>query len=75
MTDTDMLNEKISESGYKKRFIAENIGISYQALLNKVNNVTEFTVSEMTALCALLNIQPDERERIFFNLKVDKTPT
>lgn len=66
MTNTKLLREKIEESGYKLRFIASKIGITYQGLLNKMNNETEFKASEIQALCVLLNLNGDERETIFF---------
>ena len=42
MTNTELLREKIDQSGYKLRFIAKKIGITYQGLLNKINNRSEW---------------------------------
>ena len=47
MTNTDELKKRIALSGYRIAFIAERLGISYQAFNNKVNNVTEFKASEI----------------------------
>lgn len=66
MVDTILLKEIIRESGYKSRFIAEKVGISYQALLNKINNLTDFKAPEIAALCGLLKISPEMRDKIFF---------
>ena len=72
MTNTKLLREKIEQSGYKLRFIAKAIGITYQAFLNKINNRSDFRVDEMQGLYDLLGLNEEEREAIFFNEKVDK---
>ena len=56
MTNTELLREKIDQSGYKLRFIAEKIGITYQGLLNKINNRSEFRANEIQALYDLLDL-------------------
>ena len=66
MTDTVMLKQKIDASGYKLKYIATQIGLSYQGFLNKLNNKSEFTAHEILALCKLLNIDIMEKESIFF---------
>lgn len=68
MTNTALLQEKLSESGYKLRFIAKQIGISYQAFLNKINNKSEFKASEIKSLQDLLNFTDEIRDEIFFFL-------
>lgn len=70
MTNTDLLQRKIDESGYKIRYIAEYIGISYQALYNKIGNKTEFLASEIMKLSELLKLTDEEREAIFFAVDV-----
>lgn len=71
MTNANLLREKIDESGYKLRFIAKKIGITYQGFLKKVNNETEFKASEIQKLKELLNLTDEERDNIFFALNVD----
>ena len=66
MTDTELLREKIKQSGYKIQFIAKTLGISYQGLLNKINNKSEFRAKEIQVLHDLLNLTEDERVAIFF---------
>lgn len=66
MTDEVKLRQKIDDSGFKMRFIAKKIGITYQTLLNKVVNRTEFNASEIQGLCDLLGICDEERMEIFF---------
>lgn len=72
MTNTEQLIKKIDESGYKRLFIAEKCGLSYQGFMNKVNGKTEFTAPEIKTLRMLLKICPDEAEVIFFTSAVDK---
>ena len=71
MTNTNALRKKIAESGLKIKYIAEKMGITYQGLLNKIDNKTEFTASEIVSLCKILNLSNRERDAIFFAKKVD----
>lgn len=67
MTNTDELCKLIDNSGFKMKFIAEKVGLTYQGLKNKVEGKTEFTTSEVKSLCELLRISSlKEKERIFF---------
>lgn len=66
MTNTELLREKIAKSGYKLRFIAEATGITYQGLLNKINNRSEFRANEIQILYDLLGLTEEERVSIFF---------
>lgn len=72
MTDTYRLKEIIDKSGYKRKFIADKLGITPFGLDKKINNVTEFKASEIDVLCSLLQIKTlVEKERIFFAKQVD----
>lgn len=75
MTDSAMLRKLIEKSGYKLRYIAERIGITYQGFLKKLNNETEFKASEIQILYELLGMTEVEREAIFFAGIVDKIST
>ncbi len=66
MTDTELLRKKIEQSGYKMRFIANKMGITYQGLLNKINNRSEFRAREIQILHNLLGLTEEERVAIFF---------
>ncbi len=66
MTNTEMLREKMRESGYKITYIANKIGLTYQGLMYKVNNKREFRASEIQALYVLLGMTEEERNEIFF---------
>lgn len=71
MTNTERLRAIIESSGYKLRYVAEQIGLTYQGFLKKLNNESEFKASEIQLLCRLLHIPSDERESIFFADIVD----
>ena len=71
MTDTKLLREKIEQSGYKLQFIAKKVGITYQGLLNKINNKSEFRANEIQALYNFLGLTEKERIAIFFAANVD----
>lgn len=66
MTNTSLLEKYIEESGYKKSFIAERLGLTAYGFALKVNNKSEFKASEMTILCELLKINAKDKEAIFF---------
>ena len=66
MTNTVLLNKTIKESGVKRYSLAEQLGLTYQGLLNKINNVSEFKASEIKKLSEILGIDHELRERIFF---------
>ena len=67
MVNTELLNAKIEESGYKRAYIASELNITRQSFSSKVNNSTEFLSSEVQKLCRVLGIESlDEKEAIFF---------
>lgn len=69
MTNTSLLEEYIKKSGYKRSFIARQIGLkSTYGFSRKVNNESEFTATEITILCNLLKISAKDKDAIFFNL-------
>ena len=73
MTNTALLEEKITKSGLKKSYIAKSIGLTPYGLTLKIRNVNEFKASEIDKICILLGIDsPEERCDIFFASKVDK---
>ena len=66
MTNTSLLEQYIEKSGYKKAFIAEQLGLTAYGFMLKVNNKSEFKASEMQILCQLLKISAKDKEAIFF---------
>ena len=72
MTNTSMLRKAIEESGYRLRWIAKQIGISYQCLINKIENKSEFKAVEISTLASLLRLSDSQAKSIFFAHCVDK---
>lgn len=70
MTNTKLLREAIEKSGYKKAYIAQCIGLSYQGYLNKERGESEFRQSEIEGICKLLDLTAKEKEAIFFATEV-----
>ena len=66
MTNTALLEQYIEKSGYKKSFIASQLGITAYGFALKINNKSEFKANEITVLCKLLKINARDREAIFF---------
>lgn len=60
------LKKRIDERGLKIRYIAEKLGISHEAMYNKVKGKTEFKVSEVAALAKVLNLSDKDIRSIFF---------
>jgi hypothetical protein len=67
MTNTNQLQTLIKRSGYKYNFISASVGITYQCLLNKIKNVSEFKATEIGALSDLLGLSASQRDEIFFS--------
>lgn len=65
MTDCARLNDIIKNSDYPVNVIAAKAGMTTQSLHNKRTGKREFSISEMLALCEVLNISSVEREEIF----------
>lgn len=66
MTNERLLRDAINSKGYKLKFVADYIGITYQAFLNKISNKSDFRASEIQSLCELLDISGEMRDLIFF---------
>ena len=67
MTNTELLEQKIAESGKKKGYLAEKCGLSRTGFSNCVKNRAEFKTSHVKILCYELNITDlAEKEAIFY---------
>jgi DNA-binding Xre family transcriptional regulator len=66
MTNTSLLEKYIKDSGYKRGYLAEALGLSRQQFSRKCHNKSEFKASEIEKLCSLLNIDTEDRMAIFF---------
>lgn len=66
MVDTQYLENLISESGIKKTYLADQLGISIQTLRLKILGKSDFTIKEVNALCKELGITKlSDKEKIF----------
>ena len=71
MPDLELLKEEIERSPLKLTAImgAANIN-NRQTWSNKMNGKTEFTISELQALCEVLGLMKSEkRDQIFFGYR------
>lgn len=66
MTDSKRLIQIIEESGVRKGFIADKLGISRTALDNKLKKGVDFKAQEMFVLMDILHLTQDEAREIFF---------
>ena len=67
MTNTELLEKRISDSCKKKGFLAEKVGLSRAGFRNCMVNKAEFTASQIDILCEELNITClKDRFAIFF---------
>jgi len=75
MNGSELLKAKVDSSGYKIRFIAKQIGLTYQGFVNKINDISKFRANEIAILCELLKIDDEARNAIFFSQYVDGEST
>ena len=66
MIDHYMLEKVLKDSGLKRDYIAEQLGISRFSLFKKIKGETEFTASELTAIKNVLHLTQGTFRRIFF---------
>lgn len=67
MTNTEKLEKAIADSGKKKTYLANKIGLSLVGFRNCCTNKAEFKASQIQILCEELNITSlKERHAIFF---------
>ena len=67
MNNTDLLLQKIKDSGKKKGYLAEKVGLSGAGFRNCIINKAEFKASQIDILCEELHIiSLEEKQAIFF---------
>lgn len=70
MVNTQYLEKFITESGKKKQYLADKMGISRQAFAKKLNNEIPFKLTEYNILCSELSITSiEDRDKCFFTKK------
>lgn len=67
MNNSELLKQKIEESGKTVTFLAKKVGLSRTGFYNCIANKAEFKSSQIKILCDELNIKSlKEIQRIFF---------
>ncbi len=66
MTNVKLLEQKIKESGLKKAYIADKIGVSSTTFSALMSNRAEFKASQIRAICNVLDIQDNAEIRAIF---------
>ena len=75
MVDNARLRGIISDSGYKKSFIAQQMGITSSSLSNKLAGRCRWTADECSFLREFFGMPTEEAMSIFFADEVGKKPT
>ena len=70
MTNVKLLEEKIKQSGLKKAYIAEKIGVSPNTFTALLNNKTEFKARQIRDICLVLGIKDNTEIMSIFLLKM-----
>lgn len=65
MTNVEMLQKKINESGLSNTVLAAAIGVSVPTYYSRKMGKSEFTASEITKMTKTLNLTKKERDAIF----------
>ena len=69
MIDRERLNAQIAASGYKKKYLAQAMGMSVATLQNKLHGKSEFKLGEAQQLGFLLGLSEEEQAQCFWALK------
>lgn len=66
MTNTELLEQAIAESGLKKSFLAMKLGVSRQSFTAILAGKKELRASQIYKLSAMLRLTNERRDAIFF---------
>lgn len=67
MVNTEVLRQKVVDSGLKYKSIAQALGLSSYGLQLKIDGSNDFKAGEISQICEMLNITSlEEKESIFF---------
>jgi hypothetical protein len=70
MTNTKLLEKEIKESGKKKSYLAQKVGLSPAGFRNCVINKAEWKASQIDILCTELGITDLKKRHAIFFAKV-----
>ena len=65
MTNVSLLQTEIEKSGLKKKYIAQQLGLSSYGFALKARGDREFTASEIKMLCEVLKLNMSQMHAIF----------
>ena len=68
MVNLAALNYELDKSGLKRRYVAEQMGITLESLGKKLTGKSEFKLSEADSFCNAVGIPVPKRRVIFFRL-------
>lgn len=66
MVNTQLLDDRIKQSGLRVGFIVEKLGLSRNGFDKKRKGKTPFRTAEIYVICDLLNLNDEDKTRIFF---------
>ena len=67
MENITKLTELVKESGIKRSFLAEKMGLSMQGYLNKEYGKSKFNSEEIKVLKDVLHLSPKQLDDLFFS--------
>lgn len=71
MLNTQLLDKRIEQSGFKVGFLVEQLGLSRNGFDKKRKGAIPFRAAEIYVLCDLLRLTDTEKTDIFFADKVE----
>lgn len=71
MTDFELLQQKIKDSGMTMVAICEKSGIERATMYNRLNGVGEFTAKEIVSISDTLHLTKADRDKIFLTKSVN----
>lgn len=66
MVDSKEFEVVLLRKSITKKDLAKRLGISEMALYRKINNITEFKLSEIISVQTILELNDFQRDAIFF---------
>ena len=66
MVRLDLLKGALATKGVKQTDLSERLGMSRQAINNKLTGKSPLTVRDVTVICEMIDATPETRDSIFF---------
>ena len=71
MVNTQLLEERIHQSGLKVGFIVQTVGLSHNGFYKKLRGKTPFRTAEIYVISDLLRLSDADKNAIFFADEVE----